>query len=128
MNRQDVFAWCRQQYGTEPDYPWKDQNAVLRHMDNRKWYGIVLEVRPNQLGLSGAEVVDVLNLKCNPGLIGSLRMQPGYYPAYHMNKDSWISVLLDGPAPEDEIKNLIDLSYQLTRKKYKPDFSAGYCQ
>ena len=27
-----------QQYGTEPEYPWHDWNAVLRHNDNNKWY------------------------------------------------------------------------------------------
>ena len=24
MNRQEVFDWCRQRYGSEPDYPWND--------------------------------------------------------------------------------------------------------
>ena len=33
-----------------------------------------------------------------------------------MNKDKWISVILDGTVSDDEIKNLIDLSYQLTKK------------
>ena len=41
MNRQEVFDWCRQRYATEPDYPWKDWNAVLRHADNNKWYGVI---------------------------------------------------------------------------------------
>lgn len=44
MTRQEIFEWCRQQYGTEPDYPWNDWNAVLRHKKNNKWYGVILEV------------------------------------------------------------------------------------
>ena len=44
MTRQELFTWIRQQYGTEPEYPWHDRNAVLRHKDNNKWYGVVLEV------------------------------------------------------------------------------------
>lgn len=36
---------------------------------------------------------------------------------YHMNKNKWITIRLDGSVPDDEIKNLIDLSYQLTADK-----------
>ncbi len=119
MDRQEIFEHVKQQYGTEPDYPWKDWNAVLRHKDNNKWYGVVLKVGRDKLGLSGDEAVDVLNVKCDPVLIGSLRTQPGFHPAYHMNKEKWISVRLDGSAPGDEIKSLIAMSYELTGTKKK---------
>ena len=119
MDRQDIFEWCRQQYGTEPDYPWNDGNAVLRHVDNNKWYGVVIEVDQSKLGIPGNGKVDVLNLKCDPVLVGSLRMQPGFYPAYHMNKENWISVLLDGPTPDEEITELLALSYQMTGSRRK---------
>ena len=119
MDRQDVFKWCRDQYGTEPDYPWNDWNAVLRHADNNKWYGVLIEVDQSKLGISGNGKVDVLNLKCDPAIVGSLRMQPGFYPAYHMNKENWISVLLDGPVSDAEIKELLALSYQMTSSRSK---------
>ena len=100
MTRQDVFEYCRKQYKTQPDYPWKDWNAVLRHTDNNKWYGLVMEV------------------KCDPILSGSLRMQPGFFPAYHMNKEKWISIMLSEASENDEmIKNLIDWSYQATEQR-----------
>ena len=70
-------------------------------------------------GMQGEELVDVLNVKGDPVLIGSLRMQPGFLPAYHMNKENWISILLDGTAPEEQMKNLIEMSYQMTDKKRK---------
>ena len=38
MTRQELFTWIRQQYGTEPEYPWHDWNAVLRHNDNNKFH------------------------------------------------------------------------------------------
>ena len=31
MERQQVFDFVKRSYGTEPDYPWADWNAVLRH-------------------------------------------------------------------------------------------------
>lgn len=119
MNRQDIFEWVKQQYSTEPDYPWMDGNAVLRHKDNNKWYGIVLEVGRDKLGLSGNAQIDVLNVKCDPILVGTLRTQQGFHPAYHMNKDRWISIRLDGSVPENEIKSLIGMSYDLTGSKKK---------
>ncbi len=123
MTKQEVFEYCRQQYGTEPDYPWQDGNAVLRHRDNNKWYGLVMEVERDKLGMSGDGEVNVLNVKCDPALAGSLRMQPGFFPAYHMNKEKWLSILLEGPQPDDEVKRLIDLSYQLTEAKKKRNSS-----
>lgn len=114
MNRQEVFEWVKESFGTEPDYPWKDWNCVLRHKHNNKWYAVILEVNENKLGLSGNRIIDVLNVKCDPMLIGSLRLKDGFFPAYHMNKDRWISVVLDGTVPAEEIKNLIELSYELT--------------
>ena len=119
MTRQEVFTWCRQQYGTEPEYPWNDWNAVLRHTDNQKWYGVILEVGRNKLGLSGDGEVDVLNVKCDPILIGSYRTQKGFFPAYHMNKENWLSVLLDKPELDEAIKELLTLSYDLTTSKKK---------
>ena len=117
MTRQELFIWIRQQYGTEPEYPWHDWNAVLRHNDNNKWYGVVLEVSADKLGLPEAGIIDVLNVKSDPLLIGSLRGQDGYFPAYHMNKDWWITAVLDGTVSEDKIKMLPDISYQATAPK-----------
>ena len=117
MTRQELFDWVQQQYGTAPEYPWHDRNAVLRRKDNDKWYGVVLEVSGEKLGLHKDGIVDVLNVKSDPMLIGSLRGQDGYFPAYHMNKEKWISVLLGRPGLEDSIKNLLALSYELTAPK-----------
>ena len=117
MTRQELFDWVQQQYGTEPEHPWHDRNAVLRRKDNDKWYGVVLEVASEKLGLTGDGIVDVLNVKSDPMLIGSLRGQDGYFPAYHMNKEKWISVLLGKPELDDSIKDLLALSYELTAPK-----------
>ena len=52
--------------------------------------------------------------KCDPVLVGSLRERAGFYPAYHMNKDKWITIRLDGGVDGEEIQRLIQLSYELT--------------
>ncbi len=117
MTRQEVFEWVKHQYGTQPEYPWKDRNAVLRHADNRKWYGVILEVSGSKLGIPAERIVDVLNVKSDPMLVGSLRTQDGFFPAYHMNKEKWISILLGKPELDASIRSLLQLSYELTEAK-----------
>ncbi|MEY8332104.1 MmcQ/YjbR family DNA-binding protein [Lachnospiraceae bacterium 47-T17] len=119
MTRQQLFQWMKRRYGVEPDYPWADENAVLRHRDNNKWFALVMEVGREKLGMDGDGTAEIINLKCQPALIGSLRERDGFYPAYHMNKDQWLSVRLDGSVADDELKSLIDLSFELTQKKQK---------
>ena len=78
-----------------------------------------MEWERGKLGMPGAGSVCALNVKCEPVLIGSLRERPGFHPAYHMNKDKWITVRLDGSVAAEEIRNLVDLSYRLTMPKPK---------
>lgn len=84
-----------------------------------KWYAIIMRVKRQILGLDGEGFVDVMNVKCDPILVGSLRMKNGFLPAYHMNKDKWISILLDGSVTKEEILPLIDESYNLVMPKAK---------
>ena len=119
MTRQDIFEWCKQQYDVESDYPWNDWNAVLRHKDNRKWFGLVLEINGGKLGMDTEKMVDLLNIKCDPMLIGSLLLRRGFFPAYHMNKDNWVSILLDAPENDEKIKSLLDMSYEMTKNRKK---------
>ena len=78
-----------------------------------------MRVEEKRLHLTGDEAVDVLDIKCDPILIGSLRREPGFLPAYHMNKDSWISILLDGTVPDDRIMPLLGMSYDLVAPRAK---------
>lgn len=53
------------------------------------------------------------SLKCDPLLSGSLRAEPGFFPAYHMSKEHWISVEL-AAVDDDKLRFLIDMSWELT--------------
>lgn len=116
--RETIFKYAEKKYGAKPDYPWQQypNYAVLRHDGSNKWYGLVMTVEKQKLGLKGEGSVDVLNLKMHPELIGALRQSKGFLPAYHMNKEHWLSVLLDGSVAMEEIYRLIDTSYELTQK------------
>lgn len=75
-----------------------------------------MNVSRERLHVEGEGFCDVLNVKCPPELSGSLRKNPGILPAYHMNKESWISVLLDSEIPMSEVEALLDMSYDLVGK------------
>ena len=125
MNRTELFALVKKNYQVEPDYPWRDTNAVLRHRDTKKWFGVVLSVEGEKIGLADQDVLDLLNIKCDPILIGSLITQEGFFPAYHMNKEKWLSIQLGKPEMDNAIKDLLSLSYELTApKKHNPKSSA----
>ena len=121
MNREELEAYILNHYAIQPDYPWADmpRAAVFRHAGNRKWFALITEVPRDRLGLAGTEPLDVVNFKCDPILISSLRGEPGIFPAYHMNKSSWITAALDGSVPAETIELLLDVSYELTKPKIR---------
>jgi len=113
----DLLKYVREQYGTVPDYPWAKypEYAVLRHSGNRKWYGLIMRIKKKHLGLDSDDLIDVINIKCSPQVHEILIAEKKAYPAYHMNKEKWITLPLDNTLEKDIIFKLIDESYNLTR-------------
>lgn len=121
-----VFGYIKKKYKVSPEYPWRkyDSNAVFRHDDNRKWFALVMEVRRDKLGLSGEDDVDVVNLKVGDMFLRDMLIQQdGIIPAYHMNKQHWISVLLDGTVAKEKLFDLIDMSFQATASAKKKEWA-----
>ena len=116
MTKQEFFEYCLSTYGTSPDYPFGEdfETAVIRHSDNRKWYAIVMRVSRRKFGFKSDEVIDVVNLKRPTEMFGSFGVADGVYPAYHMNKLHWISVLLPD-APNDIVQFLVNVSFEVTK-------------
>lgn len=124
--RKQVLRYAVDTLSALPEAPWPEtpDNVVLRHQTNRKWFGIVLRVRGSVLGLGEADMVDLLNVKGDPIMVAALRAQDGYLPAYHMNKQHWLSIRLDGSVPIQNILPLLDHSYALTDGKHRKQRSA----
>ena len=120
MTKQSFLSYCSGTYGTLPDYPFDEdfETAVLRHGDNRKWYALVMRVSRRKFGFDSDEVIDVVNLKLPTEMFGSFGAADGVYPAYHMNKLHWISVLLPD-APEDLVQFLVNVSFYATKTTKK---------
>ncbi|MCR4435630.1 MAG: MmcQ/YjbR family DNA-binding protein [Clostridiales bacterium] len=58
-----------------------------------------------------------ISLKCDPFIAQSLRQQyQAITPGYHLNKEHWNTVIVDGSVPNDELIWMIDHSYELVYK------------
>lgn len=121
MNRNEFEKYINENYDVVSDFPWErfPNYMVFRHSDNKKWFAVVMRIPKAKVGLKETGDIDVVNLKCEPLMIGSLCLEKGFFPAYHMQKNKWISVALDGSAPDDTIKMLVDISFELTMTKIK---------
>ncbi len=53
----------------------------------------------------------MINVKADKERIGDLLARDGIYPAFHMNKKCWVSIILDGTLPDSEIRRMVDESY-----------------
>lgn len=116
--RDRLYEYIQNQYGDNPAFLWPQHPfyAVLRHNSNQKWYAVIMDVPKPKLGIDGDGVIDILNVKCTREKVPLLLTKRDYLPAYHMNKNNWISVRLDGDIPLTDIHNLIDISFGLTAK------------
>ena len=119
--RERITQYIQDTYGTEAEYLWADSpgNAIFRHSASKKWYAAMMRVLPEKLGLTGEEALDVMDIKCSTIMIGSLLSTKGVLPAYHMNKNHWISIVLDDSVPDDQIIPLLELSYNSVVPKRK---------
>ena len=119
MQRAELEAYILETYSAEADHPWiKYPNyEVFRHSGSRKWFALIMDVPKKKLGLSEEGILTVVNVKCDPVMIGNLLTETGFFPASHMSKNSWLTIALDGSVREENIKILLDMSFNHTNTK-----------
>ncbi len=112
--RRQVMDFINKKYCVAPEYLWRryPTYCIFRHHDNQKWFALVGSVPRSVLKIPGDADVDIINVKTDN--VEFLRGVPGILPAYHMNKNNWVSVLLDGSVPMKNVKKLLEMSYDLT--------------
>ena len=114
MNKEEIFEYVQKQYGTVPEYLWSKlpDSAILRHK-NGKWYAVFMTVEKSKLGLEGNDLVAIMDVKCDPEMTSMIIQTYGFLPGYHMNKQHWITILLDGSVSEAKTLDFLDMSYDL---------------
>lgn len=114
----DIIAYVREKYGDKLEFLWEKfpDNAIWRRKDNKKWYGALLTVKANKLGLDGDTPIEILDLRIKTEDIEATVDNTHFFMGYHMNKKHWYTILLDGSIPTEEICRRIDESYLLAKK------------
>ena len=115
----EITSYIKRKYKVNPEFLWKKNpnNGVFRNKNNKKWFGIIISVSKNKLDLKyKQEEIEVINLKLDEKMIKELIKMDGFYMAYHMNKKSWISIILDNTLDNEIIYSLIDQSYNNVNK------------
>lgn len=105
-----------QTFGVKPDFPWKDDNGVFRHLDNNKWFSLIMYVSLDALLKNGDNrKLNIINLKIDTSKRDELHKINGIYPAFHMNHKTWISVVLDDTIRDEKVMELVTCSFDLTK-------------
>lgn len=115
--KDSILKYAKEELETKPETPWIQypDDIVLRHSNNRKWYAVIMKIPMNKLGIESKDIIDIINVKCDPILVSSLLQNSGYFPAYHMNKTHWVSILLDGTVSKNEVINFLNISFNKTK-------------
>lgn len=99
------------------EYPWSDTPDYCTLKVNKKWFGLIMNVKYKVLGIQSDEIVDIINIKLDPLDIENLIDNKTYFKAYHMNKKYWITILLNGKIEKNKLFRLIDKSYDIVSNK-----------
>ena len=135
-----IISYVKEKYKDELEFLWDDYDgAVFRNKDNKKWYGVIMKVREKsfvtstlkRMKLDGVisdhpilskkeyqdeDYIEVLDLHIDKEKSKELIDYKTIFPGYHMNKESWITIILDNKTKLKETYTLLDDSYQMTVK------------
>lgn len=104
----ELREYCNAKPGAYEDLPF-GPNALVFKVKGKMFALIRMNADPLEL-----------NLKCDPELTELLRGKyAAIIPGYHMSKRHWNTIVLDGSLPDNELSELIDLSYDLVVKGLK---------
>lgn len=113
----NVIEYARQRYGDELEFLWEryPDAAVLRRKDNKKWYALFMTIPKTKLGLDDGDSADIIDVRFNadelPKKVDGVR----YFAGYHMNKKHWLTMILNGSVPVEEMLAYLDESYILAK-------------
>ena len=112
QKRQEVIDCCLRYKNVYEDYPFSDPNwTCMRHLENKKVFAWIYE-RQGHIWV---------NVKGSRGWLDFFREKyDSVVPGYHLSKEHWNSMILDGTIALEDIYAMIQESYDLTLpKKYR---------
>ena len=118
--RQQLEAYAWKKYQIEPEQlPFNHEDySVLRHPKNGKWFAVFIVKTRREFGLAGEGITEIVSVKTrDPFLVDTLAKQPGFLRGFPSSGWNWLSVVLDGTVPIEDIYHFLDESYQITKNK-----------
>ncbi|MBQ3409704.1 MAG: MmcQ/YjbR family DNA-binding protein [Clostridia bacterium] len=114
-----LIKYIREKYGDELEFLWEkfDDNAIWRNKNSKKWYATLFCITADKLGLKDSKRIEVTNIMFQKDRVSEIINNKTIFPAYHMNKKSWVTIKLDDKVDMDEVYELIDNSYTLSGGK-----------
>ena len=108
-----IITYIKEKYGDELEFLWDNAPdcAIARRKDNKKWYLIIMTVKKDRLGFKTDKMVEVMNLTAPKEKVPQIIDNKTFFPAYHMNKQSWFTILLENVDDYGQVFDLIDNSY-----------------
>lgn len=115
--REELMTFIENFYNDSPEYLWESDpsSAIYRNEKNKKWYALFSAVTTDKLGLGEKRKVNILNIKVKPDRLKELVDNIYYFPAWHMNKKHWMTIILDRSLPTKTIIEHLRASYDLVK-------------
>ena len=107
MNIEEIREYCLNKKGAIECFPFDGETLVFK-VKSKMFVLIPLDAIPKTIAV-----------KCDPEKALVLREKYAYvYPAWHMNKKHWNSILVEEMASKKLLEQWIDESYELVVKKF----------
>ena len=113
---QKYVDYIKANFGAEQEYPWEDEASVFR-CPNGKWFGLLMRIGFKKLGIESDEPVWAVNLKADAEKIPELVNHKTIFPAWHMNKKYWITIILTTITDFELLCKLTEQSFDLVMNK-----------
>ena len=114
----EVLKYIKSIYNDNPEFLWKSSpnTAAIRNKKNSKWYVVIMPVLASKIGINSNEEIEIIDIRYQKDRTDDVIDNTNIFPAWHMNKKSWITINLNGTLDNEIIYSLIDNSYELSLK------------
>ena len=116
----EIIKYVKEKYNDDLEFLWKkfpNKNAIWRNKTNNKWYGALLVLSERKLEIESDKIVEIIDLRYPKDKIKQVIDNDKIFPGYHMNKESWITIRLNGDMSTKKIFELIDNSHKISLEK-----------
>lgn len=110
-----ILRFIKETFDAKPEFLWKSlpEIAALRVPGKKPWFAVIGRIPKEKIGKEEDGFAEVINLKDEPKAVASRIGEKNAYPAYHMNKRHWYTLLLDESLEDEEIESLVMTSFDI---------------